>query len=95
MELRDGSQRACVERMCRELINARTPMEILSAMNDVNQDQEAVSGAQPVEVDAGISSSGQTSFMLSPWSSSRSRSSSSESPNAVPKQPNNVKEVYE
>ena len=28
-------------------------MEILSAMNDVNQDQEAVSGAQPVEVDAG------------------------------------------
>ena len=72
-------------------------MEILSAMNDVNQDQEAVSGAQPVEVDAGISSSGQTSFMLSPcqWSSSRSRSSSSESPKAVPKQPNNVKEVYE
>jgi hypothetical protein len=35
-------------------------MEILSAMNDVNQDQEAVSGAQPVEVDdaSGISSSG-------------------------------------
>ncbi len=28
-------------------------MEILSAMNDVNQDQEAISGAQPVEVDAG------------------------------------------
>ncbi len=44
---------ACVERMCRELINARTPMEILSAMNDVNQDQKAISGAQPVEVDAG------------------------------------------
>ena len=34
-------------------------MEILSAMNDVKQDQETVSGAQPVEVDAasGISSS--------------------------------------
>ncbi len=60
MELCDGSQRACVERMCRESIKARTPMEILSAMNDVNQDQEAVSGAQPVEVDdaSGISSSG-------------------------------------
>ncbi len=28
-------------------------MEMLSAMNDVNQDQEAISGAQPVEVDAG------------------------------------------
>jgi hypothetical protein len=28
-------------------------MEILSAMNDVNQDQEAISGSQPVEVDAG------------------------------------------
>ncbi len=53
MELRNGSERTCVERMCRELINARTPMEILSAMNDVNQDQEAISGAQPVEVDAG------------------------------------------
>ena len=46
VERRDGSQRACVERMCRELINARTLMEILSDMNDVNQDQEAVSGAQ-------------------------------------------------
>ncbi len=53
MELGHGTQRACVERMCRELINARTPMEILSAMNDVNQDQEAISGAEPVEVDAG------------------------------------------
>ncbi len=53
MELGDDTQRACVERMCRELINARTPMEILSAMNDVNQDQEAISGAKPVEVDAG------------------------------------------
>ncbi len=53
MLLRDGSQRACAERMCRELINARTPREIISAMNDVNQDQEAISGAQPVEVDAG------------------------------------------
>ena len=52
-ERRDGSQRACVERMCRQLINSRTPEELLSAMNDVNQDQEAVSGAQPVEVDAG------------------------------------------
>jgi hypothetical protein len=39
--------------MCRQLINSRTPEELLSAMNDVNQDQEAVSGAQPVEVDAG------------------------------------------
>jgi hypothetical protein len=28
-------------------------MKILSAMNDVNQDQEAISGAQPVEVGAG------------------------------------------
>jgi hypothetical protein len=28
-------------------------MEILSAMNDVNQNQEAISGAQPVEVEAG------------------------------------------
>ena len=27
-------------------------MEILSAMDDVNQDQEAVSSAQPVEADA-------------------------------------------
>ncbi len=73
---------AFVVRMCRELINARTPMEMKSALNDVNQDQEAVSGARPVEVDAasGIFSSGQTSFMLSPWSSSRSRSSSSEPP---------------
>jgi hypothetical protein len=72
-------------------------VEILSAMNDVNQDQEAVSGPQPVEVDvaSGISSSGQTSFMFSPWSSSRSRSSSSESPKTLPKQPNNVTEVYE
>ena len=52
VERRDGSQRAFVERMCRELINARTPVEILSAMNDVNQDQEAVSSAQPVEADA-------------------------------------------
>ena len=50
---RDGSRRAFDERMCRELINARTPVEILSAMNDVNQDQEAVSRAQLVEVDAG------------------------------------------
>jgi hypothetical protein len=56
VDLRDGSQRACVERMCLELINASTPIEILSAMNDVNQDQEAISGAQPVEVDAGESS---------------------------------------
>jgi hypothetical protein len=39
--------------MCRELINARTPREIKSAKNDVNQDQEAISGAQPVEVDEG------------------------------------------
>ena len=46
VERRDGSQRAFVERMCRELINARTPV------NDVNQDQEAVSSAQPVEADA-------------------------------------------
>ncbi len=53
MELGNGTQRACVERMCRALINARTPMEILSAMNDVSQDQEAISGAETVEVDAG------------------------------------------
>jgi hypothetical protein len=28
VERRDGSQRAFVERMCRELINARTPVKI-------------------------------------------------------------------
>ena len=48
VELRDGSHRACVEQMCRELINARTLVEILSAMNDVNQYQEAISGAEVV-----------------------------------------------
>lgn len=32
----DGSQHACVERMFRELVNARTPIEMLSAINDVN-----------------------------------------------------------
>ena len=39
--------------MCRELINARTPEEIISAMNDVNGYQEAISGAETAEVDAG------------------------------------------
>ncbi len=53
VELGDGTQRACVEQMCQELINARTPVEIISAMNDVNQYQEAISGAETVEVDAG------------------------------------------
>jgi hypothetical protein len=53
VELGDGTQRACVEQMCRELINARTPMEIISAMNDVKQYQEAISGGETVEVDAG------------------------------------------
>ena len=53
MELGDGTQRACVEQMCRELINARTPEEIISAMNDVNRYQEAISGAETAEVDAG------------------------------------------
>ena len=36
MEQRDGSQYACIERMCEELVNARTPIEMLSAINDVN-----------------------------------------------------------
>jgi hypothetical protein len=39
-------------------------MEILSAMNDVNQDQEAISGAQPFEVDAGESSRLQQLIIL-------------------------------
>ena len=37
MEQRDGSQHACIEQMCRELVNARTPIEMLSAINDVNE----------------------------------------------------------
>ena len=53
MELGEGTQRACVEKMCRELINARTPDEIISAMYDVNRYQEAISGAETAEVDAG------------------------------------------
>ncbi len=40
----DGSQRACVDWMCRDMVNARTPKENLSAINDVNPNQEAVSG---------------------------------------------------
>jgi hypothetical protein len=37
------------------MINARTPtgMDILSAIHDVNSDQEAVSGTRPDEVDVG------------------------------------------
>ena len=46
MEQRDGSQRACLERMCQEFLNASTPMENLSAIDDLNPDREDVVGAQ-------------------------------------------------
>jgi hypothetical protein len=36
VEQRDGSPHACVELVCREFIKAKTPMEILSAINDVD-----------------------------------------------------------
>jgi hypothetical protein len=49
----DGLQRACVDHMCQDMINARTPMDILSAIHDVNADQDAVSGTRPDEVDVG------------------------------------------
>jgi hypothetical protein len=49
VEQRDGS---CAESMFRELIDVRTPVEILSAINDLIQDQEEVSRDQPVQADA-------------------------------------------
>ena len=51
LDQRDGSQRACLERTCQEFLNARTTMEFLSAINDLNPDQEDVAGAQPVDMD--------------------------------------------
>ena len=36
--------------MCQDLVNARTPMQIVSAMNDFKLDREDVAGAQPVHV---------------------------------------------
>ncbi len=49
VEQRDGS---CAGTMFRESIDARTPVEILSAIHDLIQDQEEFSGDQPVQVDA-------------------------------------------
>ena len=37
--------------MCRDMVDARTPEEILRAINDVNSDQEAIAAA--IAVDAG------------------------------------------
>ena len=39
--------------MCLDMVDARTPKEILRAINDVNSDQEAIAAAQPEDVDAG------------------------------------------
>lgn len=49
----DGSQRTYVDRMCRDMVNARTPEEILSAVNDVNSHQEAIAATQPEDVEVG------------------------------------------
>ena len=49
----DGSQRTCVDRMCRDMVDARTPEDILRAIHDANSDQEAIAAAQPEDVDAG------------------------------------------
>ena len=51
VDQRDGSQRSFLERTCQEFLNARTPMEILSAINNLNPDQEDAAGAQPVDMD--------------------------------------------
>jgi hypothetical protein len=56
MEPRDGSERACLEQMCQDFLNARTPMEILSAIDNLNPDQEDDAGAQPVDMHVGDSS---------------------------------------
>jgi hypothetical protein len=45
-----GSKWAYDEGMLRDLVNARIDMEILSAINNANE--EAVSASQPVELDA-------------------------------------------
>jgi hypothetical protein len=47
----DCSQHTFVDWMCRDMVNARTPKEDLSAINYVNPNQEALSGTQPDEVD--------------------------------------------
>ena len=39
--------------MSRDMVNARTPEEILTAINDVNSHQEANAAAQPEIVDVG------------------------------------------
>ena len=39
--------------MCRDMVDASTPEEIIRAINDVNSDQEAIAAAQPEDVDAG------------------------------------------
>ncbi len=49
VEQGDGS---CAESMFRELIDDRTPVEMLSAINDLIQDQEDGSGDQYVQADA-------------------------------------------
>ena len=51
--MRDGSQRTNVDRMCRDMVNARTPEEILSAVDEVNSHQEAIAATQPEDVDTG------------------------------------------
>jgi len=52
-EQSDGSQRTYVDRMSRDMVDARTPEEILTAINDVNSHQEAIAAAQPENVDVG------------------------------------------
>ncbi len=54
MEQRDGSQRACLDRMCQEFLNASTPMEKLSAIDDLNPDREDVFGAQVEQLNLSI-----------------------------------------
>ncbi len=51
MEQGDASG-SSAESMFRELIDARTPVEILSAINDLIQDQEDCSGDRLVQADA-------------------------------------------
>ena len=64
MEPRDGSERACLEQMCQEFLNARTPMEILSSIDNLNPDQDDDAGAQPVDMHVGDSSRLQQMIIL-------------------------------
>ncbi len=52
VDLVEQGNGSCAESMFRELINARTPVEMLSAINDLIQDQEDDSGDQLVQADA-------------------------------------------